>query len=94
MKIQAFSEKLLENLIVNRLAFIFCVLHHIQLFAIPWTVASQAPPSMEFSRQEYESELPFPTPEDLPNPGGELVSLASPALVGRFFTTVPSFKTF
>ena len=35
----------------------------------PWTVAHQAPLSMERSRQEYWSELPFPTPEDLPNPG-------------------------
>ena len=40
-----------------------------QLFATPWTMASQAPPSMEFSRQDYWSGLPFPPPEDLPNPG-------------------------
>ena len=38
------------------------------LFAIPWTVACQAPLSMEFSRQEYWSGLPFTTPGDLPNP--------------------------
>ena len=37
--------------------------------AIPWTVASQAPPSMEFSRQEYQSGLPFPSSGDLPDPG-------------------------
>ena len=37
--------------------------------AIPWTVACQAPLSMGFSRQEYWSELPFPSPEDLPDPG-------------------------
>ena len=41
----------------------------VRLFAIPWTVANQAPPSMEFSRQEYW--LPFPSPGDLPNPGIE-----------------------
>jgi len=41
---------------------------------------------MEFSRQEYWSGLPFPTPEDLPNPGIKPTSLASPALVGGFFT--------
>ena len=35
----------------------------------PWTVSHQAPPSMVFSRQEYWSRLPFPSPEDLPNPG-------------------------
>ena len=38
------------------------LLSHIQLFAIPWTVAYQAPPSMEFSRQEYWNGLPFPSP--------------------------------
>ena len=37
----------------------------------PWTVAQQAPLSMEFSRQEYWSRLPFPSPEDLPDPGIE-----------------------
>ena len=40
-----------------------------QLFASPWTVARQAPLSLEFSRQEYQSRLPFPTPGDLPYPG-------------------------
>ena len=39
-----------------------CVLSCIQLFATPWTVASQGPLSVEFSRQEYRSGLPFPTP--------------------------------
>ena len=55
----------------------------------------QAPLSMEFSRQEYWSGLPFPTPQDLPNPGIELTSPASPAipaLAGRFFTTAPPGK--
>ena len=42
-------------------------LSRVRFFAIPWTVAHQAPPSMEFSRQEYWSGLPFPSPEDLPN---------------------------
>ena len=41
------------------------------LFAIPWTVAYQAPPSMGFSRQEYWNGLPFPSPGDLPDPGIE-----------------------
>ena len=44
-------------------------LSHVRLFAIPWTVACQAPLSMEFSRQEYWSGLPFPSPGDLPDPG-------------------------
>ena len=41
----------------------------VQLFATPWTVALQGPLSMGFSRQEYWSGLPFPSPGDLPNPG-------------------------
>ena len=55
-------------------------------FAIPWTIACQAPLSMGFPRQEYRSELPFPTPGDLPNPGIEPVF---PALAGGFFTNMP-----
>ena len=43
----------------------------VQLFGTPWIVAHQAPPSMEFSRQEYWSGLPFPSPGDLPDPGIE-----------------------
>ena len=53
----------------------------------PWAVARQALLSMEFSRQEYCSELPFPTPGDLPDPGMEPVSLASHALAGGLFIT-------
>ena len=49
----------------------------VRLFATPWTVAHQAPPSMEFSRQEYWSALPFPSPGDLPDPG---IEPGSPAL--------------
>ena len=59
------------------------MLSHAQLFAIPRTVAWQAPLSMEFSRQECWNGLPFPPPGDLPDPGSESVSLISPALVGR-----------
>ena len=47
------------------------VTHHVQLFATPWTTAHQAPLSMGFSRQEYWSRLPFPSPEDLSNSGIE-----------------------
>ena len=45
-----------------------CVLSHVRLFATPWTIAHQVPLSMEFSRQEYWSGLPCPTPGDLPAP--------------------------
>ena len=59
------------------------LLSRVQLFVTPWTVAYQAP-SMRFSRQEYWGELPFPSPEDLPNPG---IESRSPALqAGRRFT--------
>jgi len=50
----------------------------------------QSPLSIEFSRQESWSRLPFPTPRDLPYLGIKPASLASPLLAGRFFTTVPS----
>ena len=58
-----------------------------QLFVTPWTVARQAPLSMEFSRQEYWSGLPFPFPGDLPDPGTEPTSVVSPELAGSFFTS-------
>ena len=64
-----------------------CVLSCVQLTATPWTVPRQAPLSMEFSRQEYWSGLPFPTPGDLSDPGIEPESLVSPALASGFFTT-------
>ena len=57
-------------------------------FATPWTVARQAPLSMRFPRQEYWSGLPFPLPEDLPDPGIEAASLLSLALADGFFTSV------
>ena len=66
----------------------FCaVLSHfsrVWLFATPWTVACQAPLSMEFARQEYWSRLPFLTPGCLPNPEIEPTSLVPPALAGGF----------
>ena len=61
------------------------LLSHVRLFGTPWTVAHQAPLSMEFSRQEYWSGLPFYSPGDLPDPGIEPVSSSS-CIAGRFFT--------
>ena len=52
------------------------LLSRVPLFVTPWTVAYQALPSMGFSRQEYWSWLPFPSPGDLPNPGIEPMSPA------------------
>ena len=69
------------------------ILSHVRFLTTQWTVAHQVPLSMDFSRLEYWSRLPFPPPGDLPDPGIEPVSLASPpVLTGRFFTTVPSGK--
>ena len=48
---------------------------YVQFFLTPWAVSHQPPLSMRFFRQEYWSGLPFPTPEDLPDPGIEPVSL-------------------
>ena len=56
-------------------------------FAIPWTVAHQAPLSLEFPRQEHWSGLPFPSLGDFPDPGIEPVS---PALADGLFTTEPA----
>ena len=64
----------------------------VQLFATPWTVAGQAPLSMEFFRQEYWSGLPCPPPGDFPDSGIEPMSLMSPVLAGRFFTTSTTWE--
>ena len=64
-------------------------LSHVQLFATPWTVAHQAPLSMRFSRQEYWSRLPFPSPGDLPNPG---IEPRSPALQAYALPSEPPRK--
>ena len=61
-------------------------LSHVRLFVIPWTIAHQAPLSMEFSRQEYWSGLPFPSAGDLPEPGTEP---RSPALQADSLPTEP-----
>ena len=64
----------------------------VRLFATLWSVAHKAPLSLEHSKQEYLSGLPCPPPGDLPNPGIESVSLASPTLAGGFFTTILTWE--
>ena len=74
-----------------------CVLScfgHVQLFAIPWTVARQAPLSVGFSRQEQWSGLSFPILGYLPDPGIETASLTSPALADGFFTAKATGETY
>ena len=68
------------------------LLSRVRLFVTTWAVARQSPLSMQFSRQEYWSMLPFPPPGDLPNPGIEPTSLVVPVLAGGFFTTEPPGK--
>ena len=58
----------------------------------PWAVTRQAFLSVGFSRQEYWSELPFPPPGHLPDPGIKPASLVSPALAGGFFTTSATWE--
>ena len=65
------------------------VTHSCQLFVMLWTVVCQAPLSLEFSRQEYWSWLPFPSPGDLPNPG---IKPGSPGLQAESLPSEPSEK--
>ena len=65
------------------------LLSRVGLFVISWTVAYEHPPSMEFSRQEYWSGLPFPSPGDLPNPG---IEPGSPALQADALPSEPPGK--
>ena len=64
-------------------------LSRVRLFAAPWTVAHQAPPSVGFSRQKYWSGLPFPFPGDLPNPG---IEPGSPTLQADALPSEPPGK--
>ena len=64
-------------------------LSRVRLFVTPWTVARQDPLSMEFSRQEYWSGLPFPTPRDLPNP---VIEPRSPTLQVDSLSSEPPGK--
>ena len=75
----------LENLDTSKVKS----LSNVWLFATLWTVAYQAPPSMGFSRQDYWSGLPFPSPGDLLNPG---IKPGSPALEADALTTEPPGK--
>ena len=75
---------------------VFCkvkqmMLSHVRLFATPWTVAYHVPPSMGFSRQEYWSGFPFPSPEDLPDPG---IEPESPAVLADALPSEPPGKSY
>ena len=66
-------------------------LSRVQLFATPWTAASQAPPSMGFARQEYWSGLPFPSPGNLPDSG---IEPGSPAMQADSLPAGPPGKPY
>ena len=66
------------------------VASHVRPFATLWTVGLQVPLSMEFSRQEYWSGLPFPSPGDLPDPG---IEPGSPALWADALLSEPPGKS-
>ena len=87
-------------LLGRKLKGIYFMLHavlshfsHAQPSATQYTVAHQAPLSLGFSRQEYWSGLPFPSPEGLPNPGIKPTSPVFSALGGGFFTTAAAAKS-
>ena len=79
------------NLILEVISHHACMLSHFTL-APQWTAAHQAPLSMGLSRQEYWSGLPCPSPGNLPDPGIKPMSLLSPALASRFFTTSATWE--
>ena len=64
----------------------------VRLFVTLWTAVHQAPLLMGFSRQEYWSGLPFPSPGAPSDPGIELLSPMSPVLAGRFFATSTTWE--
>ena len=65
-------------------------LSRVRLFVTPWTVAHQASQSLQFSRQEYWSGLPFPSPRDPPDPG---IEPGSPALQADALPSEPPGKS-
>ena len=83
-------DRIVPFILIAEYFVLYCKLTHahtqslsrVWLFKTLWTVACQASLSMGFSRQHYWSELPFPPPGDLPNPG---IKPTSPASAGRFF---------
>ena len=66
-----------------------CIFSHVWLLVTPWTVACQAPLFLGFSKEEYWSGLPFPSPVDLPDPGIEPVSFVSPTLEKQILGRTP-----
>ena len=70
----------------------FSVAQSCSTLCSPWAIASQAPLSMAFSKQDFWNGVPFSPPGTLPNPGIKPASLASPALTGKFFTASTTWE--
>ena len=81
-----FSSHICTHIYTNICEKVKKLLSRVRLFATPWTIAYKAPLSMGFSRQEYWSGLPFPSPEDLADPG---VKPGSSALEADTLTSEP-----
>ena len=92
------SDRIILHPLFCHLCTLYCLrqfssvqsLSRVRLFAAPWTVALQASPSMGFSRQEYWSGLPFPSPGDLPDPG---IEPGSPTLQADALLSEPPGKS-
>ena len=87
-----FKSKVLETLEIDE-CVCECPCAIVSNSAIPQTVTCQASLSMGFPSQEYQSGLPFLSPRDLPIPGIKPVSLVSPELEGKLFTTSATWET-
>ena len=89
--IMSLTFNMLSRLVITFLPKKVKSLSCVQLFATPWTIACQAPLSMESSRQEYWNGLPFPSPGDLPNPG---IETGSPTLQADALPSEPPGKPY
>ena len=87
--LSAMTDKSITKNVRKRIWSKVKLLSHVWLSVTPWTVAHQAPPSMGFSRQEYWSGLPFPSPGDLPDPG---IKPRCPAFQADALTSEPPGK--
>ena len=86
----SFVHGILQARVLEWIAVVVLVTQSCPTLCNPWTVAHQASLSMEFSRQEYWSGLPFPSPEDLPNPG---IEPGSPALQADSLVSEPQGRS-
>ena len=84
----------LDSILKSRDTTLLTKVHIVKamVFPVVWTIVPQAPLSTGFSKQEYWSGLPFPSPGDLPDPGIEPTYLMSPSLAVMVFTTSAAWE--